>query len=162
MKIAVIGIGQSLRGDDAVGLNAVRQWQEKYPETVSLPDLQVELMEIPGLGLLDLINRSEAVILVDAVKSSFASGTLHHLSLEQLSSFTSDSKSAHGWGVSETLQLNLLLNPSSRGIYILLIGIEAEQFQMGNGLSENVRQAIPIACKAIQDEVQALLANKIA
>ncbi len=159
MKIAVIGIGQSLRGDDAVGSTAVRQWQEEYPETASLPDLQVELMEIPGLALLDLINGSEATILVDAVKSSSAAGTLHHLSLEQLSSFTSDSKSAHGWGVSETLQLNSLLNPSSQNIAIRLIGIEAEQFQMGNGLSEKVNRAIPLVCEAIQDEVQALLAN---
>ncbi len=37
MKIAVIGIGQSLRGDDAAGLEAVRQWQEKYPKTAKPP-----------------------------------------------------------------------------------------------------------------------------
>jgi hydrogenase maturation protease len=159
MKIAVIGIGQSLRGDDAVGLTAVRQWQEKYPETASLPGLQVELMEIPGLALLDLINGSDAAILVDAVKSSFDAGTLHRLSMEQLSSFTSESKSSHGWGVSETLQLNHLLNPSSLNIPIRLIGVEAEQFQMGNGLSDTVERVIPLVCEAIQDEVEALIIN---
>jgi hydrogenase maturation protease len=159
MKIAVIGIGQSLRGDDAVGLNAVRQWQEKYPETASLPGLQVELMEIPGLALLDLINGSDAAILVDAVKSSFDAGTLHRLSMEQLSSFTSESKSSHGWGVSETLQLNRLLNPSSLNIPIRLIGVEAEQFQIGHGLSDTVDRVIPLVCEAIQDEVEALLLN---
>ena len=157
MKIAVIGIGQSLRGDDSVGLNAVRQWQEKYPETAGLSELYVDVMENPGLALLDLINDSEATILVDAVKSNFPAGTLHRLNLDQLSSFTSDSKSAHGWGVSETLQLNRELYPSDQNIPIRLIGIEGEQFQIGSGLSRTIDMILPLICETIQEEVQTFL-----
>ena len=157
MRIAVIGIGQSLRGDDAVGLEAVRQWQEKYPETSSLPELQVDLQETPGLALLDLLDGSEAAVLIDAVKSSAVPGTLHRLGLEQLSSFATDSKSAHGWGVAETLQLDRLLNPSRQNIPVRLIGVEAEQLQMGRGLSDRVEKVLPQVCEAIQKEVQTLL-----
>ncbi len=49
-KVAVIGIGQSLRGDDAAGLIAVRQWQEKYPQTASRPEVRIETDELPGLA----------------------------------------------------------------------------------------------------------------
>jgi hydrogenase maturation protease len=157
MKITVIGVGQSLRGDDAVGLEAVRRWQEKYPETAKLPEVQVDLQEVPGLALLDVLDGSEAAILVDAVKSLSAPGTLHRSSLEQLSSFTTDTKSAHGWGVAETLQLDRLLNPSSKDIPIRLIGIEAGQLQMGGGLSEAVVRVLPQVCEAIQEEVQRFL-----
>ena len=157
MKIAVIGIGQSLRGDDAVGLEAVRQWQEQYPETAELPGLNVHIQEIPGLGLLDLLDGSEAAILVDAVKSSAVPGTLYRLSSEQLSSFSIDTKSAHGWGVAETLQLDRLLNPAKHDIPIRLIGIEAGQLQLGAGLSEAVQQVLPKVCEAIQEELQTLL-----
>jgi hydrogenase maturation protease len=157
MKIAVVGIGQSLRGDDAVGPEAVRLWQEKYPETANLPGMHVDVREIPGLALLDLIDGSEAVILVDAVKSSAIPGTLHQLSVEQLSSFTTGSKSAHGWGVAESLHLDRILNPSKQNIPICLIGIEAEQLQIGSGLSATVTQILPKVCEAIQEEVHKLL-----
>ncbi len=159
MKIAVIGIGQSLRGDDAVGPVAVCRWQEKYPETANLPGLQVDVGEIPGLALLDLLDGPEAAILVDAVKISSAPGTLYRLSLEQLSSFTTDSKSAHGWGVAETLQLYRMLNPLRQNIPIRLIGVEAEQLEMGSGLSETVVQVLPQVCDAIQEEVRTLLTS---
>ncbi len=53
MKIAVIGIGQSMRGDDAAGLDAIRQWKVEYPETATRPDIRVETSELPGLDLID-------------------------------------------------------------------------------------------------------------
>ncbi|MCK7527480.1 MAG: hypothetical protein MZV64_62685 [Ignavibacteriales bacterium] len=59
-KVAVIGIGQSLRGDDAAGLEAVRQWREKFPETASRLEVQVEAGELPGLALLDVLNDVDA------------------------------------------------------------------------------------------------------
>jgi hydrogenase maturation protease len=157
MKIAVIGIGQSLRGDDAVGLEAVRLWQGRYPETANLPGLRVEVTEIPGLALLDLLEGSEAAVLVDAVRSSATPGTLHRLSLDQLSSFTADSKSAHGWGVAETLQMDRLLNPSRQNIPIRVIGIEAEQILMGGSLSATIDQVLPKVCEIIDEEVRTLL-----
>ena len=157
MKITVIGIGQSLRGDDAVGLEAVRRWRENYPETANLPDLEVGERENPGLVLLDLLDGSDAAILVDAVKSSAAPGTIHRLSIDQLSSFTADSKSAHGWGVAESIHLDRILNPLKQAIPIHLIGVEAAQLQMGSGLSRMVEQILPEVCESIQKEVQNLL-----
>ncbi len=109
------------------------------------------------MALLDLLDGSEAAVLVDAVKSSSVPGTLYRLSVEQLSSFATDSKSAHGWGVAETLQLDRLLNPSRQNIPIRLIGVEAEQLQMGSGLSDRVKKVLPQVCEAIQKEVQTLL-----
>jgi hydrogenase maturation protease len=157
MKIAVIGIGQSMRGDDAAGLEAVRLWQEKYPETANLPGVRVEVSENPGLALLDLLDGSDAVVLVDAVSSTTKPGTLHRLSLDRLSSFTADSKSAHGWGVAETLQMDQLLNPTRQIIPIRVIGIEAEQFQMGRGLSAAIDQVLPNVCEVIDEEVRTFI-----
>ena len=157
MKIAVIGIGQSLRGDDAAGLEAVRRWQEQFPETARRPEVYVELNELPGLALLDELEGCDAGILVDAVQSYAGPGTLHRLNPEQLSAFGSDAKSAHGWGVAETLQLGRQLNPERPQIPVRVIGIEASQLSVGVGLSQEVTEALPMACQAIQDEVEKLL-----
>src|SRR5512142_676272 len=107
-KVAVVGIGQGLRGDDAAGLEAVRRWQEKFPETASRPEVRVEMNELPGLALLGLIEDAEAAVLVDAVQSSALPGTIHLLKQEELSAFASHAKTAHGWGVAETLDLGRL------------------------------------------------------
>jgi len=124
VKILVIGIGQSLRGDDAAGLGAVRLWQDKFP--ISAARVHLELSELPGLGLLDLLEGMDAAIIVDTVHSVAPPGTLHHLGPDDLASFTANAGSAHGWGVAETLQLGRTLYPSLAGCRITLIGIEAD------------------------------------
>ena len=159
MKIAVIGIGQSLRGDDAIGLKAVHQWMDRFPETASRSEIQVDTSELPGLTLLDMLEGAQAAVLVDAIECVTIPGTIHSLNPEQLSSFTTDAKSAHGWGVAETLRLDKMLNPSRKKIPIQLIGIEVGQVGMGSGLSKSVEQALPLVCEAIQKEVQTFLVS---
>jgi len=155
--VAVIGIGQSLRGDDAAGLEAVRQWMEKFPETASRAEVRVEASELPGLALLDMLEDVDAAILVDAVQSSALPGTIHRLSENDLLTFTSDAKSAHGWGVAETLVMGKQL--SRVNIPVRLIGIEAEQMNLGAGMSEAVKDGIPVACDAIQEEIKSVIGN---
>jgi hydrogenase maturation protease len=155
MKILVLGIGQSLRGDDAAGLEAVRFWQEFYPQTAQW--VQVELSELPGLTLLDRLEGCEAAILVDALHASTGPGALLRLGREDLAAFTPDSQSAHGWGVAETLALGQSLYPSLAQCRITLIGLTGETFGMRLGLSPSVRAALPEAAAMIEKEVQDLL-----
>ncbi|MFA5872588.1 MAG: hydrogenase maturation protease [Anaerolineales bacterium] len=155
MNILILGIGQSLRGDDAAGLEAVRLWREKFPETAG--GVQVELSELPGLALLDLLERTDAAILVDAVQSSASAGTVICLGPDELASFTPDAGSAHGWGVAETLQLGRSLVPSLAKCRVTLIGIVGKDFRLGAGLSPEVREALAGAVERIEKEVQNLL-----
>lgn len=155
-RVAVIGIGQGFRGDDAIGLEAVGRWEEKFPETAHRPEVQIEACELPGLSLLDLLNEVDAAILVDAVQSKATPGTIHLLGEEQLASFTSDSKSAHGWGAAETLELRRSLGNETHPS-IRVIGIEIEAVQLGSGISVAVQEKIPEVCAAIQKEVAAAL-----
>ena len=155
MDILILGLGQSLRGDDGAGLEVVRLWQETFPETAK--KVNVVLAELPGLGLLDLLDGMEAAILVDAVHGSAAAGTIHHIRPEKLDSFTPGSASAHGWGVAETLELGRSLYPELANYRISLIGIEAGTLGMGAGLSPQVQAALPEAVKLIEKEVQDFL-----
>lgn len=151
----MIGIGQSLRGDDAAGLEAVRRWKEKFPETAGRPEVQIEASELPGLALLDILNEVDGAILVDAVQSSARPGTVHRLGEMELESFTSDSKSAHGWGVAETLRLRKQLTDAKAKVRI--IGVEAKQTELGAGLSEALQEAMPNVIDALEEEINNLL-----
>ncbi len=157
MRIIVIGIGQTMRGDDAAGVEAVRRWQQKFPDTASRSEISVEFSELPGLALLDLLGGFDDVLIVDAVQSGAAPGTVHRLSPKDLASFGTESKSAHGWGVAETLELGrqlqlIVANPSIR-----LIGVEAQELELGQPMSEAVEESLPAVCQAIEDELTAFL-----
>lgn len=154
----MIGIGQTLRGDDAAGMEAVRRWQEMFPDTAGRPEIIAQFSELPGLGLLDLLDGFDAVLLVDAVQSSAQPGHIHRLGIEDLAAFGTETKSAHGWGVAESVQLGLQVKPSLAAVHIRLVGIEAQQVQLGQQMSSAVLAAIPDACQAIEKEIQALLA----
>ena len=154
MNSLVLGIGQSLRGDDAAGLEAVRRWQMRYPQ--SAMRVQVELSELPGLGLLDLLDGIDAAILVDAVHAQAAPGRLLRIGPDELASFTPDAASAHGWGVAETLHLGLSLYPALAKVRITMIGIVGLQFDVGAGLSPEIRAALENAAEMIEKEIGSL------
>ena len=156
-SIIIIGIGQSLRGDDAAGPQAVCQWQESFPETASRPEVRVETLELPGLDLLSYLDGMDAAVLVDAVQSLALPGTLHRLALEDALSFTPDAQSAHGWGVAETLQLGRVLYPSLAKCRLILIGLAGKDFEMGAKPSPEVKAALPETVEMIQLEVNRLL-----
>ncbi len=149
--ICVIGIGQSLRGDDEAGLAAVRLWDETYRKPARHSNLRVELAESPGVGLLDLLEGADAAVLVDAVQSGAKPGTLHKLSESDLAAFLDGAGSAHGWGVAETLALGRQLGLEALPLKIVIIGIEVGQIGMGGGLSPRVAAALPLAARLISE-----------
>ncbi len=155
MKLIVLGLGQTLRGDDAAGLEAVRLWQAHYPDSAA--QVHVEFSELPGLALLDLLEGMDAAILVDAVQSSASAGTVMCLGPDELASFTPEAGSAHGWGVAETLQMGRTLVPSLAACQVTLIGIVGEDFSLGAGLSPGVREALAEAIEILEKEACNLL-----
>jgi hydrogenase maturation protease len=152
--IKIIGIGQSLRGDDAAGLEAVRLWQKKYCSNQERPYIQVELIELPGIELLNSLEGASLVILVDAVVSQAKPGTVHLLSPDQLEAFQSGAGSAHGWGVAETISLGQQLIPSRMPKKLLVIGIETANLSVGASLSSEVTMALADAAQLIEQLVK--------
>ena len=141
-----------MRGDDAAGLEAVQLWQIQHPDTAA--QVQVELSELPGLALLDLLEGMDAAVLVDALNTSALPGTVLRLGPDELSIFTPDAVSAHGWGVAESLQLGRSLAPSLAKCRVTLIGIVGEDFRLGADLSPQVRAAMKKAADMVEREIQ--------
>jgi len=151
MSILVLGIGQSLRGDDAAGLETVRLWQQRYPQSASC--VRLETNELAGLELLDLLDGMDAAVIVDAVHSEAPAGTLVRLGRAQLAAFKPEAGSTHGWGVAETLRLGVSLYPRMANCRVILIGIVGNHFEMDMGLSAEVRKVLLKAAEMIEYEV---------
>lgn len=151
MNILVLGIGQSLRGDDASGLEAVQLWQQTHPWTAAR--VRVVRSEFPGLGLLELLDGMDAAVIVDAVLSRGPAGTVIRLCTEELACFKSEAGFSHGWGVAETLGLGISIKPGLTNCRITLIGVVGVNFGIGMGLSPAVRAALPKAGQMIEKEL---------
>ncbi|UCE23443.1 MAG: hydrogenase maturation protease [Candidatus Zixiibacteriota bacterium] len=146
-KTLVIGIGNEYRGDDAVGLDVARRLSQSTPG-------KCEVIQANGAGI-DLIGKWENydhVIVVDAVRSESAPGTIHRIDAvnEELPDAWFHS-STHTVSLPEAIGLagTLGLMPTNLTIY----GIEGENFEPGVSLSPAVKQAAEHLIARILDEV---------
>ncbi|MEX1248396.1 MAG: hydrogenase maturation protease [Anaerolineales bacterium] len=160
VRLLVLGLGQWLRGDDAIGLEVVRLWQVEYPETARRTDLVVESAPLPGLSLLSFLECVEAAILVDAMQSGMPAGTIKALERGDLAAFGSDAQSAHGWGIAETLAIAESLYDEKMPQRLVLLAVEAGTTGLGGALSPAVKEALPAAVKHLQELVLDILSQE--
>jgi len=156
-KFVVVGIGQTMRGDDAIGITAVKAWQSQYSHTANHPDVRVETTEVPDLDFLELLSGAEEALIVDAVKTGDRPGKIHILNEQSLSAFDQNTTSTHGWGVAETIRLGRTLKREDLPHEIRIIGIEAGQFETGARLSPEIIENLPQIISAIESYVIELL-----
>ena len=157
MKIVIIGVGQTMRGDDGAGPAAVKAWGERYPQTQETAQIRTEIEELPSLNLLSLLHGSDAAIIVDAVQSNNKPGTLHLVQDDNKFLSRDKAQSAHNLGVQETLALARLLQFEDLPELITIIGIEVENIAFGGNLSIKVQDAIPKAADLIEKRLQSLI-----
>jgi hydrogenase maturation protease len=152
--IRIIGIGNSMAGDDAIGPLVI-----KALEAMPLDDVELIEAGMSGFGILDLMKGADVVIVVDAVQSGNPPGTIHRLvipddlRLLMQSAWNSGTTSTHGFGLGETLTLSHTLGtlPSITLVY----GIELGQTKIGTGVSSHVIEAIKSVVLAIEKDVEA-------
>lgn len=144
----IIGIGNEYRGDDSVGLYIVRRISENAPPNCVLK-------EAPGEGT-HLINTWEGfknVIIIDAVRSASAPGTIHRIDgIQQKLPENWIHHSAHTVSLAEAIGLARTLRalPASLTIY----GIEGRCFDPGARLSDDVRHAADDLIRSLLDELE--------
>jgi len=100
-RLTVLGLGNELMGDDGIGVYVVRALGEQ-----ALPD-DVELIDAGagGLNLLNVIERAEAILAIDAADMNMLPGSFRWVSPEQLRDSKSPIFSLHNTSFVETLRL---------------------------------------------------------
>ena len=130
----VIGLGNSLRGDDGAGPAVARGLRDEVLA-------RVRAYEGEPVGLIDEWTGADAVIVVDAVRSGAPPGTIHRLDpLAAPIPASLSQGSTHAFGLAETIELARALDrlPDELTVY----GIEGEHFGAGEELSPAVAAAV--------------------
>jgi hydrogenase maturation protease len=151
MTVKLIGLGHYMRGDDEIGLILVERWKEEYADQFQDQQIEVEILESPGVNLLGTIAGLDAAVLVDAVQSGAPAGRVIKFTEDDLEVFGDGSGSVHGWGAAETLSLGRQLIPEDMPETVILIGVESLVFELGEGLSPAVKSVIPKALAVINE-----------
>jgi hydrogenase maturation protease len=135
--VLVLGIGNTLMGDDGVGIRVVEILaNEELPANVV-----VKAAGLPGWGLPSWLEGKDNVILVDAMQMGQAPGSWRRFSGEEIQLVETKALSLHQHGLDCGLALTQALGilPGN----LLLYGFEPADLSAGAILSPEVRASIP-------------------
>jgi hydrogenase maturation protease len=145
--VVVIGVGNRWRRDDAAGLEVVDALRGHVDDSVSLVESDGE-----PTRLLDAFELSPQVIMVDAVVTGeHAAGTVHRFTDTELPSQMGIGQSSHLVQLVETIELGKLLGRLPNGL--VLIGIEATDFDNGEGMTDAVAAGVEAAAAMVLTEL---------
>lgn len=144
MKIAVVGIGNVLMGDDGFGVKVVEMLRGK--------NLPVDIYELATLGIqiLNYIEGYDLCIIVDVAKGGGKPGDLYIFDFDDVDFKEKVLISLHDIGFIEALKF---CRYNYKIPKIKLVCVEPEVVDFGIGLSKAVEDAIPKAIKAIEEIV---------
>jgi hydrogenase maturation protease len=146
MKTLIIGLGNPLVSDDSVGLRVVERLK---PLLSDRSDVEVSEDYWGGLRLMERMIGFDRAIVVDAIQTGAAAGTIHLLTPEGIA--TQRSASAHDVNLSTALEFGRQAGarlPENRRIQ--LVGIEAaDTLTFSEECTPAVEAAIPRAVEAV-------------
>jgi hydrogenase maturation protease len=154
-RILVLGLGNDILGDDAVGLLAARRLRVLLPETVDVVESGGD-----GLDLLDVLEGYDRAILLDAILTGkHPPGTILEFSAEDLKK--DDAPSPHYAGLPTVIQLAESLGIRFPMIF-LIVAVEVENpYEVVEGLSRPVETALPAIVERVRSIAQGWLSEGV-
>jgi len=149
--VLVLGLGNVLLGDDGLGAAALARIERGYRLP---PGVRLEDGGTLGLSLLGLLAESDRVILVDAVRTGSAPGTLVRIDGEDVMDAVRERLSPHQIGVADLLDAARLIDcyPTT----VTLLGLAPETIDLSVTRSNAVDANLDQLVEAVVREVQSL------
>lgn len=142
MTALVVGIGNRLRGDDAVGPEVAER-----VAALGVPGVEVVVHDEP-LALVEHLGHHDEVVVVDAAAPRGEPGRVHVV-LVGATPLGEDSPAlgSHGLRVADAVELARALNRLPRRLTV--VGVEGVTFDLGAPLSEEVRAQVDDAARIV-------------
>ncbi|NOT04698.1 MAG: HyaD/HybD family hydrogenase maturation endopeptidase [Anaerolineales bacterium] len=149
-KTLVLGVGNTLMGDEGVGVHVIERLLAGYvvPEEVQVLDGGVL-----GMDLLYYLEGIENLLLVDAVETHSEPGTIIRLENDEVPAFLSMKISPHQVGVPD-----MLAAAKFKDLYpkrLVLWGIQPEILDMGLELSPLIESKVDVLTGNLVDQLKA-------
>ena len=154
MKTLILGLGNPLLGDDAIGLKVAGRLRDRL---LGRDDVDVQEDEAGGLRLMERLTGYQRAIIVDAIVSGGTPGTICRMESGDVP--TQRTAIAHGIDLPRALALGRQLGyPMPAEVRI--VAIEAESvLEFRHDMTPAVAAAVEPAVAAVLDEVERLTAR---
>lgn len=151
-RILVLGLGNTILGDDGVGISVVREIKRTWK---GRPSVEVVEASLGGMVLLDLITGFDKVIVIDAVMTDDANptGFVYELALTDLGDIIQPYAS-HALDLQTTMELGSRLGyrmPSAVKIFAIKID---ENTVFREGLTPPVEEAVSRLGRRVIGEIE--------
>lgn len=148
IETAVLGVGNLLLSDEGVGVHVVKTLME-----MPLPP-GVEVIDggVSGLGLLGAFTETDRLIVIDAVRTGEAPGSIYRFGIEDLTKSPGRYRmSIHEAGIVDVVGLSKLLGRIPK---TTIIGVEPKSLEMGMDLSPEIHARIPRIIELVFEELK--------
>ncbi len=154
-RVAVVGVGNLLLGDEGVAGHVVEALGREYvPPYLELIDAGTALVDVLGS-----LRGYERIFLVDALRSGGTPGSVYRLAFSELKRRAARGQltmSLHQSGLLEAAALARMQGVDPEAITI--IAVEPANMEPGIELSETVSRRLRDVCHLVMEEVRAVLA----
>ena len=138
MKVVVLGVGNTLLEDEAIGVRAVELLQERYTLP---PEVQVIDGGTAGMELLEPLEDCDKLIIVDCVRVGQPPATVIRRIDNEVPAFFRTKISPHQIGVSDVLAALTLRERFPK--HLALIGIQPKSLECGIELTPEIAATLP-------------------
>lgn len=151
MRVQVLGVGSTILSDDGLGIRVIeRLRKENLPDRITLTEAGTA-----GAVLLDIIEEGDRLIIIDVIQSGARPGTIHELSLDDLSSVApAHLASSHGFDLITTLSLARGIGDRDVPRDVAIIAVEAVDITtFAENCTPEVERAIDEVVKRIKTKI---------
>ncbi|HEX4914037.1 MAG TPA: hydrogenase maturation protease [Vicinamibacterales bacterium] len=150
IDLLVLGLGNVLLGDDGAGPAVIARLRQTRAVGGNIRMLDGGTL---GLSLLPHLEDARRVILVDAVAADAPAGTLVRLTGAEVGPAVATRLSPHQVGVADLLEGARWHDREPQ--HLVLLGVVPESIELGVGLSQPVRGALPELIELVCAEARA-------
>lgn len=147
-SIVVAGIGNPMRGDDAVGRLVARALVARR-----LPDVRVFESDGEATGLLEALAGATGAIVIDACISGAPAGTIHRFNASRSPlPLLAGNFSSHGFGLAAALELARILGQLP--LNCVVFAVDGEDFTPGSPLSAPMTAQFDELVSRVEQEIE--------
>ena len=151
MKTLVLGIGNSILGDDGVGVRAAQELAGRIKDE----NVEVRDVSIDGLNLLELILGYDKLVVIDAVLTEREKvGEVYRFKPENVYDPSRSAISPHHFNLATTIEIGKRLFPEKMPGEVVAFAVGTEEATMvTEEMTDSVKNAIPIVVNLILKEL---------
>ncbi|WP_170932729.1 HyaD/HybD family hydrogenase maturation endopeptidase [Desulfosporosinus sp. FKB] len=142
IEIGILGLGNSIRQDEGVGIHLLERLRNDLPPEIVLLDGGTD-----GLRLLEFVENTKRLIVLDAVEAGKKPGEVVVWRGDDVPKYTSNKLSVHQMNFAEVLYWAGFQGCSPDEIVV--IGVQPENLDWGTELTETLQRSIPEALNQV-------------